>query len=80
MILSRNDRCPCNSGRKVKRCCKDFLTIRTEHINGDFKVRNEYAEHQRNAKSGKSGYESLTYLEWLSREHKSTMQELSDSL
>lgn len=74
--LKRNDRCPCGSGRKTKRCCKHLLTVRNEKISLQFQRKNGYAEHQKQVKYGKT--EPLTYAQWLNQENERKMQELNN--
>ncbi|HEX5186478.1 MAG TPA: SEC-C metal-binding domain-containing protein [Nitrososphaeraceae archaeon] len=45
--LGRNDKCPCGSGKKVKKCHSNYLNIRHFVVQKEFNVVNALAEHNR---------------------------------
>lgn len=58
--LSRNDKCPCGSKKKVKSCHKHFLNIRHYVVQREINVSNALAAHNKAADMNKEGYKKLT--------------------
>lgn len=49
MTLRRNSLCPCGSGRKVKRCHKEYLTRLANVKQNLFHINHAHKEHNRRA-------------------------------
>lgn len=68
--LTRNAKCPCGSGFKVKKCHKEYLLVRNKLIQENFDVDNGLARH--NAKTGRkmTKQQYLEYLTLLAEQNK----------
>lgn len=64
MSLTRNSKCPCKSGKKLKHCCKQLMAVRANVQQCLINIGPAHAHNNRMAADGVDGFAEMTLDEY----------------